>query len=604
VDLFTFRKVSGEWRTKVAINLKNDTFEYQNKYSYLVGLDDTTIPFTGHFNGDSVIDLGTFDKDSGKWTFRMGTGGGNWPFNDLADINNFGTGKNIIIADFNTDGITDIGYYDPAIGKVYCRVGNGSGFTDDHALPFTFTLSDTNTQVAASDYNGDGMADWIAYTEVGDIEMVYSNLKIPDLLTTVSNGIGGVSTIEYQPSTQFSNTFLPFVVPVVKSVTVSDSRGSSYQTLYEYADGLWDSSDREFRGFGMVKTLDLDGNYSETTFHQDSLLAGRPIEQKSYDSNGTLFAKSFNTWDSDPISSGIDFVFLKRKDNYVYDGQTTPKQTAEEFFYDETPQLGNLTKVIQLGDVSVTGDERTVETFYVNNTTDNLLGLPRQTIVKDENGDIVRQTWFYYDNNPGNSDTPIKGLLTKKEDWNENNPKPTTSYTYDNFGNLKTTTDPRSQTTIITYESDVNIFPISTENALTHEVVNEYYGVNGVAQDSGDVFHGLWGQLKSTTDPNNKQGQRVYDEFGRLIKTISPKDSLAYPTSEVEFDYFTNYIQTTSKQRVNHDPGSTIDSVTFTDGLGRVIQTKAKSGKAGKFIVNGHTEYDYRGFAVKQYLPF
>ncbi|MCB9747816.1 MAG: fibronectin type III domain-containing protein [Candidatus Omnitrophica bacterium] len=609
VDIFTFRKISGEWRTKVAINLKNSTFEYNDKFGYRVGLDDTTIPFTGNFNGDSVIDLGTFDQDTGKWTFRMGTGGGNWPFDDIPDILNFGTNKNIIIADFNADNLTDIGYYDPTTGEIFCRVANGSGFTNQHPLPFTFSLGSPSTQVSANDYNGDGMADWIASTEVGDIEMAYSQVKIPDLLTQVDNSIGGIQSIEYKPSTIFTNTFLPFPVSVVRSTTTSDSRGSQYVSTYEYANGLWDAAEREFRGFGMVKTIDPDGNYSESTFNQDSLFHGRPQEQKSFDSNDTLFAKTVYTWDSKPIATGVDFVFLKRKDNFVLDGQATGRRTAEEFIYGETPQLGNLTKAIQYGEVDfVTGtdigsDKRTVETFYVKNTTKNLLGLPRTTLVRNNGNTVVRQTLFYYDNQ-GNTATPVKGLLWKKEDLNgATNPKPATFYTYDVYGNLLTTKDPLNNITTISYDTDVHMFPLTTTNALGHQVVNEYYGINGVSQNSAG-YRGLWGQLRSTTDPNNQEGERVYDVFGRLVKSISPLDSLSLPTTEIQRAFFNNYLRTTTKQRINHGEAAVISTVTFTDGLGRVIQSKAKAGEVGQFIIAGQTQYNNRGQVEKQYLPF
>ena len=155
--------------------------------------------------------------------------------------------------------------------------------------------------------------------------------------------------------------------------------------------------------------------------------------------------------------------------------------------------------------------------------------------------------------------------------------------------------------TTIAYDSDYHIFPLTTTNALSHTVTNEYYGVNGVALSSGG-YAGLWGQLKSTTDPNNQQGSRVYDVFGRLVKTISPLDSLSYPTSETEYAYFSTYMQVTSKQRKEHGVVGTIDGVTFTDGLGRTIQSKTISAISGQYIVSGQVEYNSRGLAVKQYF--
>ena len=45
-----------------------------------------------------------------------------------------------------------------------------------------------------------------------------------------------------------------------------------------------------------------------------------------------------NTWNSVSLAGGVDFVYLERKDNYVFDGEgpsVTPRRTAETFEYDQ-----------------------------------------------------------------------------------------------------------------------------------------------------------------------------------------------------------------------------------------------------------------------------
>ncbi|MCK4882312.1 MAG: RHS repeat protein, partial [Candidatus Omnitrophica bacterium] len=338
------------------------------------------------------------------------------------------------------------------------------------------------------------------------------------------------------------------------------------------------------------------------------------VQQRSYDSSGNLLSKTVNTWGFQEITPGRNFVFLKRKDNFVFDGDGSGRRTAEEFFYEEAAQFGNLTKALQLGEVDFNtgedlfGDERSVESSYVNNAADGnwLVGLPRETVVKDDTGSIVRKTWFYYDNN-GNTIPPVKGLLTKKEDWAGDEPEavnPVTLYTYDEIGNLLTTADPLGNETAITYDAAYNIFPVTVTNALNHQVHNEYYGVDGVALDSGDGYTGLWGQIKSTTDPNEQVGKRAYNVLGRLIATVSPLDSIEFPTQTTDTEFFSDYIKVTARRRINHGQVEMGEAVTFSDGLGRAIQAKSISGKAEEYIINGQVEYNSRGLPERQYLGY
>ena len=146
------------------------------------------------------------------------------------------------------------------------------------------------------------------------------------------------------------------------------------------------------------------------------------------------------------------------------------------------------------------------------------------------------------------------------------------------------------------------MFPAVTTNALGHQVTNTYYGIAGVPT-SGAGYYGLWGQLKSTTDPNQQTATKVYDVFGRPVKSISPLDSLTYPTTLTEYAEYPTHTQVTRKQRVEHGESATIDLSVFSDGLGRLIQKKSASGVSGQFIVSGQSEYNVRGLPERKYLP-
>jgi len=557
-----------------------------------------------------------FMNTGAGWVYDFNVGGGWEALPTIGDLTNGRTD----FGDINGDGLVDllVVSLDYASGS-RVLINTGSGWYQDDAWVISGP-SFANKATRILDANSDGMMDYLAHY-LGNTPQLYLNTGKPaDLLWKVTNGVGGETTIAYEssaysPNTQYPTQIMPFIVPVVKTVTVKDTLSNeTYATQYSYKDGVWNTTKREFRGFRVVKVTDPIGSYTETTFLQDDIYKGRIATQASYDSGGNVFALTGNTWASQQIIPGVNFVFLQRSDNYVFDGDVTGRRSAQLFFYDETPQFGNLTKTIQLGEVDLaTGadigtDSRTVETDYVGNTTSWILGLPREVRVKNHNLTEMRKSWFWYDNNVSLTALPIKGLLTKKEDWNNylqgnaNNPK--TQYSYDATGNLLSTTDPRNFTTTIAYDTATKIFPLTTTNALNQTVTNTYYGVNGVALDDGAGYKGLWGQLKSTTDPNNQLGRKSYDVFGRVTKTVSPLDSISYPTTTVEYTLNPTYIKIITRSRIEHGQASTLDSVQFTDGVGRVIQTKTTSETSGQYVVSGQTQYNSRGLPEKKYINF
>lgn len=566
-------------------------------------------------NGDNLLDI--FIGNTGH-TIAMNTGAG-WkqdatsPWSNTLGYGNWTDGTTQF-ADVNGDGLVDL-----VVGKENYANGSrtllntGYGWREDTGwvVPAVFQYG----RAQLLDANGDNMLDVLWNDTTGSGAVHLNQSKVPDLLVKINNGSGGITDVEYTSSQGCTPTFFPFHIQVVSAMTVSNSLGDSYKTTYKYAKGLWDNRFREFRGFGYVKVKDPLGNYTETNYFQDDVFKGRVKDQATFNSTGQLFAKTVNTWGLQAIITDVNFITLNRADNFVYDGNATGKRTAQEFYFSESPQRGNLTKVIQLGEVDLaTGadigaDKRTVETVYNNNTsgTNWLSGLPKLTTVKNNAATIVRQSWFYYDNNALDT-VPVKGQVTKKEDW-AGSPagtpavNPTSQYTYDAYGNLATTKDPKNNTTSITYDTTYRMFPLRTTNAITHQINNEYYGVNGVALDSGG-YRGLWGQIKSTTDPNNQQGKRIYDTFGRMTTTISPLDSLTSPTALTEYTPAGTYVKIVKKQRIKSGQTPTIDVVEFYDGLGRLIQTKAKSETAGQYVVSGQTQYNSRGLPEKKYLPF
>ncbi len=580
-------------------------------------------------NGDGLTDL--LKSTSGpNPTYSIYYNDGNDFSSPITAVNPPAAGldnPNVKLIDMNNDGFSDILYGD-ASAQWTISFNNGyNGFMPlvriyqhDPAI----SLDDPNHMLV--DIDGDGRVD-ILYGLQDQFYKAWINQKDTlaakgGILVKTDNSVGATTEIEYNASpvknlvgNQYKIGFSPVLFNTVKAVTRKTVLGDSYKTSFSFKNGLWNHPNREFRGFGLARVTDPLGNYAETKFLQDDLLKGRPQEQASYNSAGQLFAKSMNTWSSQNINPSVNFVFLQKADQLVYDGNATGRRTQEEYIYSESPQLGNLTKVIQSGEVNLsTGadlgtDKRTVETSYSNNTAGGnyLVGFPQYTIARDFAGTQVRRSEFFYDGAAAFTTLPTKGLLTQKKDWGGSAAgavHPVVKYSYDALGNLLTTTDARNNSATITYDSVFKLFPLKVRNALGQEVNNEYYGVNGVALNDGAGLTGLWGQLKSTTDPNGQKGQRAYDVLGRAKFSVSPLDTVGLPTTQTNFVYTSQYAKVTIKQRLNSSAAATIDAHQFYDGLGRLIQTKTPAEAPGTWVISGQTTYNSRGLPERQFLPY
>ncbi|MCQ9206769.1 MAG: hypothetical protein NG740_02665 [Omnitrophica bacterium] len=271
----------------------------------------------GDFNGDGLTDL-CFYKDSSKvWDVMVSQGGdstgGN--FSSLARwLSDFGgTDKDPILGDFNTDGLTDVGYVEKESGQwvIKYALSNGTSFIPDkdannNDIPYTYPtgISDsTDGTLITGDMNGDGLFDVAAFDKTTREWMIsLHHSRYPDLLVGIDNGIGGRTTIEYKDSVIYDNTGaddlpdLPFSVRVVSKVTQDDGLGRAYTTRYFYENGFFEPKTREFRGFGRVEVIDAEGSVKETYFYQDAILKGRPQKEVIKDNYNKIYSETAYNW--------------------------------------------------------------------------------------------------------------------------------------------------------------------------------------------------------------------------------------------------------------------------------------------------------------------
>ncbi|OGL47349.1 MAG: hypothetical protein A2W05_00960, partial [Candidatus Schekmanbacteria bacterium RBG_16_38_10] len=298
-------------------------------------------------------------------------------------------------------------------------------------------------------------------------------------------------------------------------------------------------------------------------------------------SSGNIYTKTYNTYQYTNPYTGVNFPYLSQKDDYVYDGTSTPKQAAISFTYDS---YGNITRKYFYGDVSITGDERDEYTEYNYDTINWLVSLPSSTYVKDSGGVTKAQAWFTYYSGTGN--------LWKEESWLQGGTNPITTYTYDSYGNVWTITDPKNNPpTIITYDTAAYTYPATIQNPLGH-IIQKTYDYR-------------FGKVLTERDPNNNTTTYQYDVFGRPTKVINPIDTAStYGT----VSYYYLDFGTVGSQRVlayateQSGTANYIWSEVYFDGLGRTIRKRAE-GPNGKVIVI-QTLYNNRGLVAFESLPY
>src|SRR4029079_15363069 len=134
-----------------------------------------------------------------------------------------------------------------------------------------------------------------------------------------------------------------------------------------------------------------------------------------------------------------------------------------------------------------------------------------------------------------------------------------------------------------------------------HVTTTTYYGVNGVAMDTG-----LYGQIKSVTDPNAQTTSSTYDALGRALTTTTPDGLVSTRT----YNYGGTFVVGTQNiQRTTSGGGlsANLVSKTYFDGLGRTMKTEnpgATDGGGSLKVLVTETQYDVRGLVTQTSLPY
>ncbi|CAI1993692.1 SpvB/TcaC N-terminal domain-containing protein [Serratia marcescens] len=208
--------------------------------------------------------------------------------------------QQLFLADVDGSGTTDLIYAESNCLRVW-RNQSGNCFAE----PFQITLPagvryDNTCLLQVADIQGSGMASLVlTVTHPSLCHWVchLSTLK-PWLLSGTDNNMGAVHRLHYRSSAQFwldekadavaagrkaPVCYLPFALHTLSCTEVIDDiTQNRMASTARYRHGVWDSREREFRGFGMVEVSDSDGQPP----HADSDVVSMPAVVRSWYATG------------------------------------------------------------------------------------------------------------------------------------------------------------------------------------------------------------------------------------------------------------------------------------------------------------------------------
>ncbi len=478
-------------------------------------------------------------------------------------------------------------------------------------------------------------------------------------LTTVTGPYGG--QITFTAAKQAVNCTTPRP-PVVLTHKVKDLV-TGQEATWQYATTGWN---QDAYGYSQVNVRApaladgmrrLEQHYflQMTTLGSDSIdhLAGREYQTITclpQTANPNLCAielqKTVTTWqhssDNLPLDPNYPNIPVKYRPRFVYADSTETWVEGQRLLRTESyyqtwrqgssgKQYGNLTER-QEKTATSTGwaalPERTRYFWYYPTTVYWIFNKLATTHLYKScysctGASLKGASKYYYDGATSETTPPTLGRLTKQVDglWDA---ETTTQYTYWSNGNLRQVIDVQGRATETFYDSRFQAYPVCVKNAKSQTARQRYYGVPGSTDvgcttTAGDpawsgtamppVAGRFFGLLQDATDANNVVAASYrWDSQGRIDKVIRPGDDATNPTLRFSYTAYAGAnqpfrIKQEARDNLSGGTATYLETRTFYDGLGQVIQTQAEGASATQSSI-ASTQYNADGQVVTQNLPY
>ena len=448
----------------------------------------------------------------------------------------------------------------------------------------SINASFTKEKVQLIDINGDGYPDYVTSNLEGDMTVRYSTLGKLNLLKNVANPVGSSFDVNYTLSDNSVKS--PHRNWELASVKVFDGHvGDGVDTsltTFSYKDPYYERYERVNYGYDTVITslwntgADDPFVYRTITdaYHNDTyMFKGLKKYELLKDEDDNKYVETVYIWKAALIATGEIipdnlmgcyenyYPVTTQEDKYFYEGAPDWSiHTQKQYIYG---RWGNVVQYTDLGDVNDDADDLIANIRYDTIISLNLLSL-QDSINVLHNGNTLRSRSASFDQNTGKVTEIV---------LNNTNSNSVYDFTYDKYGNVDTVTYPENlngqrKQSYIVFDSIAHTYPVSVSDE------------QGYASSTKYDFR--FGKPTLTTDISGNNMEYTYDSKGRTKTIRGPKEIVANKPYTIAFDYWDeidNALVLWARTR-HYDPLSDtteIITVLFTDGLGRVLQTKKNS---------------------------
>ncbi len=572
-------------------------------------------------NGDGLVDILNIYSDYTEVRYNLG--------------NKFAASQRLYKTAGNIDYNNEAKTYSGALslhGHFYFHFGWLIYFKFGAAIDANFGAKISEVDKAFKDMNGDGFPDMVVSNSNG-FKVNYSTIGRTNKLKTVTQEytrkeITSQFEIDYEfTKPTYNDPHAKLVMKEVKLINpdafsgnylISDA-SKDIVTQFKYENSRYDRRERDNFGFETVITNQMDGNTvfrsnKQTFFNNGYLMSGLPRISSSYDTSGNLLSSSTNNYvlrkftsTTSAFNTAIDLsvalpenfdtggkegrkmarVFLANTQSTVYD--TGGQISTETFFeYNESGQIRKYTYT------SPASSYNSVIGYHSTNLNTNIQGIPKSIDVYQGSSTNTLRHRETQINNLGE----VSKIIVKLN----NTENAETNFTYDSYGNLSTVTSPNNYKLTYNYDTTLNKYVANTQDSFN--------------VTSSALYDPLFDAVLEATDTSGNKMKYSYDAKGRIKSILAPKEVGISPYT-VNYEYFVvpvlpnnNNIQPAlfGAKTKNFDPQhptNPIETISFVDYLGRVVQVKKDIEESGieKMSISGRVVYDIHGRAKQQYHP-
>ncbi|MFI6424511.1 RHS repeat domain-containing protein [Promicromonospora sp. NPDC050880] len=350
--------------------------------------------------------------------------------------------------------------------------------------------------------------------------------------------------------------------------------------------------------------------------------AGMVREQITFDGSTQVESTVSTPWTSNATATDTEGITTSAYHTGVQATETTvptpeaarsSRVTRVQIDLDDT--YGMPQKVVDHGDVAVSGDETCTWTTYARNLGANMLTLVRRQVKvaadqcdQDDTpveAEAISDVRYAYDGGAV-GDAPTRGLLTRSEELDRYSagspvymPVERTVYEEPGVGYARPVRilDAKDRATVTAYTDSAD--GLNTRTTVT---TPDPDGSGPLAEhETVTDLEPAWGVPVKVTDPDGKVTSGSYDVFGRLKQVWKPGRVKGTDTPHTKYTYVlrASGLNAVTTQTLNSDASGYLTSVDILDGLLRSIQTQTPSAderNPGRVLHD--TAYDSRGLAV------